>query len=145
MVKLHIGIPAIHKRYATAANLAVSAQKFVKTIIKGIVPDSEVRGSISALGSKSNIGLDDCFKGYPDIRNSIKYLADKKYGGNYPISVINSWINGSAGDARKKRPDDYYDEDYDNNDDNDDNDDRSNDCATFDINAEEPEDFYNYW
>jgi len=59
-------------------------------------------------------------------------LTDKKYGGNYPISVINSWINGSAGDTRKKRP-----EDNDN-----DNDDWNKDCMNSD-NAEEPEDLIN--
>jgi len=36
MVKLHIGILAIHKRFATAANLAESPQKYVKSIIMGI-------------------------------------------------------------------------------------------------------------
>jgi len=113
----------------------------VKTIIKGIVPDSEIRGTISALGTKSNIGIDDCFERYSTIRTSIKKLTDKKYGGNYPISVVNSWINGSTGDARKKRPEDEDNDDDDNDNDNDWN----NDWIASDNALEEPEDFDNNW
>jgi len=98
---IHPGIPAIHRRYINAAKFSGSAQKFTKWIIKGLFPDPLIRGSISAMGTKSNTGIDEYFPNFPNVRRSIKRLLDDTFGGDYPISVINGWINGSAGDARK--------------------------------------------
>jgi len=98
---IHPGIPAIHKRYINAAKFSGSAQKFTKWIIKGLFPDPLIRGSISAMGTKSNPGIDEYFPNFPNVRRSIKRVLDGTFGGDYPISVINGWINGSAGDARK--------------------------------------------
>jgi len=68
------------------------------------------------MGTRTNIGIDTVFKGYPKIRKGLKALSYRQFAIDFPMTIINTWINGCAGDARKKKDTDADEGDADEED-----------------------------
>jgi len=101
MVKVSEKLPGIYKKYYKKAKKSASPQKCAKELLKGMFSNKQ-RAKMSAGGSKINPSIDDLMVGYSDIREGLKEFVDSIFDGNYPMEIVNGWINGSAGDARRQ-------------------------------------------